>query len=208
MDFRNFTTFQWILAACVAAMVLLVIGVLFLTFRRMYLLKKGKYNQKKAFSILRRYASVRNFKVLQNVTVEINGRSAHIDLMLVGFFGILFFEVEDFEGEYYGNLKDETWAYVSKDLRKTRIPNAVVKLERDIDVIRTIFAANDVYKVQMEPMVLLSPFKKRTEIYLSESIPYLRVNELRKHLDKVKYDKDNNVDVPRVVSLIEQYRKN
>ena len=60
----------------------------------------------------------------------------------------------------------------------------------------------------MEPMIIFSPLRKKTEIYVHETVPFLRVNELRGHLDKVKYDKDNDVDVPLLVSLIQKYQKN
>ena len=202
------TQTQWILTIFGMAAAVLILIVACFAIRRMYLMKKGRYVRKRAYRILRRYAGVRNFKVLRDVTVSIQGRTAHTDLMLIGFFGIIFFETEDYAGEYYGNPKDETWAYVSPNQRKTRIPNGLTKLEKDIDVYRTIFASNNVYKIQMEPMIIFSPFKKKTEIYVHETVPFLRVNELRGHLDKVKYDKDNDVDVPLLVSLIQKYQKN
>ena len=71
-------------------------------------MKKGPVCPGKSVSwILRRYAGVRNVRYFET-SPSPSRRTAHTDLMLIGFFGIIFFETEDYAGEYYGNPKDET----------------------------------------------------------------------------------------------------
>ena len=58
--------------------------------RKSMLFSKGNYGKKTVKSILNRYAISRNYKVLENVQLQLDGKTQTIDFVLVGFFGLLF----------------------------------------------------------------------------------------------------------------------
>ena len=47
--------------------------------------------------------------------------------------------------------------------------------------------------------------RKKTEVYVKSTVPVLKRKELGQLLDKVKYQKDNSVDVQKLAGLLQQY---
>ena len=75
----------------VIAVVLVALAVVLLWYlRKSMLFSKGNYGKKTVKSILNRYAISRNYKVLENVQLQLDGKTQTIDFVLVGFFGLLF----------------------------------------------------------------------------------------------------------------------
>ncbi|MDD2955584.1 MAG: hypothetical protein PHD67_04625 [Oscillospiraceae bacterium] len=164
-----------------------------------------KHCHKKAARLLKKYAGIRNFKVLTDLDVEINGRKAHFDDVLVGFFGILFVTTLDETASYYGTEREERWTVVNKGA-KSYFPNPVKQGLETVDVARTIFSKNGVYNIQMEHVALLTGWDKKTETFIPAGLPVYRKKELKQYLLKSKFEKDNDVDVERLCGLLEQYR--
>lgn len=49
--------------------------------------------------------------------------------------------------------------------------------------------------------------RKKTEVYVKASAPVLKRKELKRLLDKVKYQKDNSVDVEALAGLLQKYAR-
>ena len=82
-------------------------------------------------SILNRYAISRNYKVLENVQLQLDGKTQTIDFVLVGFFGLLFVSALQGEGDFYGDLKEPRWSFVDADHdRKVRFDNPVLEMDK------------------------------------------------------------------------------
>lgn len=165
-----------------------------------------RHSHKKGKQLLQRYAGIRNFKVLSDIDLEIGGKSAHFDGVLVGFFGILFVTSLDETASYYGTEREEKWTVVNKKGEKTYLPNPVQRGVEMVDVVRTIFSKNNVYNIQMEHVVLLTGWDKKTETFIPAGLPVYRKKELKQYLRKTKFEKDNNVDVEQLCALLEKYR--
>ena len=159
----------------------------------------------KVGGILRRFASIRQFKVLSDLNLEADGKKAHFDYALIGFYGISFVTCLGQSAAYYGQERDAKWSYVVGDNKKTYFPNPVLAGEKAIDAVRTIFSQNKVYNIQMEHLVVFAGARKKTEVFVKTTDPALKRGDLKKLLGKVKYEKDNNVDVAQLAALLEKY---
>ncbi len=176
----------------------------------LWLIKRStnpKVCRRKVTGILKRFAGIRQFRVLSDLDLAFEGKTAHFDDVLIGFYGISFVTTLGESAAYYGQERDAKWSRVDGQNRKTYFPNPLILGEKGIDVVRQIFAKNHVYNIQMEHLVVFAGARKKTEVYVKASAPVLKRRELRKLLDKVRYQKDNSVEVEKLVSLLEQYTK-
>ena len=74
-----------IVIVVIAAVIAIAIAAWYL--RKSLLFSKGTYGKQTVKSILKRYALSRNYKVLENVTLNYEGKIQTIDFVLVGFSG-------------------------------------------------------------------------------------------------------------------------
>ncbi len=166
-----------------------------------------KVCRKKVTGILKRYAGIRQFRVLTDLDLEFEGNTAHFDQVLIGFYGISFITCLAETAAYYGQRQDEKWSRVDSGNRKVYFPNPLTEGEKGIDTVRRIFSQNKVYNIQMEHLVVFAGARKKTEVYVKASAPVLKRKELKRLLDKVKYQKDNSVDVEALAGLLQKYAR-
>lgn len=164
--------------------------------------------KKKVTGILKRFAGIRQFKVLTDLDLAFEGQTAHFDQVLIGFYGISFVTCMGESAAYYGQERDAEWSRVSDGNKKIVFPNPLLAGEKGIDTVRRIFSKNNVYNIQMEHLLVFAGARKKTEVYVRSSVPVLKRKELGQLLDKVKYQKDNSVDVEKLAGLLQQYAKN
>ncbi|MDD3192840.1 MAG: hypothetical protein PHE47_03170 [Oscillospiraceae bacterium] len=166
-----------------------------------------KVCRRKVTAMLKRYAGIRQFKVLTDLDLEIDGKTAHFDYALIGFYGISFVTCLGESAAYYGQERDEKWSRVDGGSKKSYFPNPLIEGEKGLAVVRQIFAKHNVYNIQMENLVVFAGSRKKTEVYVKASAPALKRKELRQLLGRVKYQKDNSVDVAQLAGLLEEYAK-
>lgn len=195
-----------ILAGAVLVLTAAAVGIYFLT--RFLSYKKGTLGKNRVDSTLKKFGVIRNYKVLKDVHLSVGGREAQIDHMMIGFFGILFVSTVNDTAEYYGEVKDPSWTKVSgkSGEKRTRIDNLVEKNLRNIDVVREIFAKNDVFNIKMEGLVVFCGNRKKTLIGITGSPSLMTYQKFKSYVRKSKFEKDNNVDVPALYNLIMQNR--
>ena len=148
------------------------------------------------------FARLRNYKVLDNVTLSDGKRTGQIDHILIGFFGILFVKTFHDPGAYYGDSRGETWAFTANDY-KANFPNPVLQAEEVIDIARKVFSEHGVYNIPMEPLVVLAGRRSSIELYASKDTPALTIKKLGEYLRQPKFEKDNDMDVPKLLQLIQ-----
>ena len=165
-----------------------------------------KVCRRKVTALLKRYAGIRQFKVLADLNLEYEGKKAHFDQVLIGFYGISFITCLSESVAYYGQEQDEKWSRVDGS-KKEYVPNPLIAGENGIDTVRQIFSKNQVYNIQMEHLVVFAGARKKTEVYVKASAPVLKRKELQQLLGRVKYQKDNSVDVDQLAALLEKYAK-
>ncbi len=174
----------------------------------LWLIKRStnpKVCKKKVTGILKRFAGIRQFRVLTDLDLAFEGQTAHFDQVLIGFYGISFITCLGESAAYYGQERDASWSRVDDGNKKVSFPNPLLAGEKGIDTVRRIFSKNDVYNIQMEHLLVFAGARKKTEVYVKSSVPVLKRKELGQLLDKVKYQKDNSVDVQKLAGLLQQY---
>ncbi|MBE6884630.1 MAG: hypothetical protein E7487_08505 [Ruminococcaceae bacterium] len=172
-------------------------------------LKKGVYGRLKIYSALKRFASFRNFKVLSNVTIKQGGKSAYFENIMVSFYGIMAVSTINDKSEYYGERRARNWTKITesgdgKSQIKESVANIVLEGEDNMSLLREVFSHKKIYGLQIEQFVVLTRRKKHgaAQCFLSGCPEILKFSEFKKNLHKVKYEKDNDVDVDAVVAAI------
>ena len=152
------TPIQWtILAAAVAAVILILILIRLLLVRNDR--KKGVDGTKKVSRVLKRFAGIRSFKVLNDLTLKTAKKNVHIDHILIGFFGIMVVNTQNLPGSIYGDGRGKNWTHVvTKNGRetKTSFPNPLLENQQAVDAVREVLSTNSVYKVNIESWVVFT----------------------------------------------------
>ena len=196
------TPIQWtILAAAVAAVILILILIRLLLVRNDR--KKGVDGTKKVSRILKRFAGIRSFKVLNGLTLKTAKKNVHIDHILIGFFGIMVVNTQNLPGSIYGDGRGKNWTHVvTKNGReaKTSFPNPLLENQQAVDAVREVLSTNGVYKVNIESWVVFT--RKKASLNLPKELSVLGIKNFKKLLKKSRYSADGNVNVPQVASLL------
>lgn len=165
---------------------------------------KGNYGKQTVKSILKRFAFPRKYKVLENVSMELDGKTQTIDFVMVGEFGLLFVSALQGKGDFYGDFTEEYWSFVDNE-KKVRFLNPVKEMDKKLDMFRRLMAKKKVYNLKIESAVVIVGSKADAPMYLShvgkENI-VMTVNQFKKLLEKEKFEQDNNIDVAAVTYVL------
>lgn len=165
---------------------------------------KGNYGKQTVKSILKRFAFPRKYKVLENVSMELDGKTQTIDFVMVGEFGLLFVSALQGKGDFYGDFTEEYWSFVDNE-KKVRFLNPVKEMDKKLDMFRRLMAKKKVYNPKIESAVVIVGSKADAPMYLShvgkENI-VMTVNQFKKLLEKEKFEQDNNIDVAAVTDVL------
>jgi hypothetical protein len=162
----------------------------------------GKGSAEKTRGILRRFAGIRRFQVLGDLDLEMKGKTAHIENILIGYFGVLMVHTLGARGEYYGTLDGRNW-YVMLDEKRTTIQNPLPEQERAEALLRSIFSVNKLYNIPVEHVIYISNKSKKTGLFITHSGEILLPGKLPEYLNKTKFEKDIGLDVGAVKNAIE-----
>ena len=109
--------------------ILTFLGVLIVLIILLIVLNATKKGAKKLISVLKKFAGIRSFKVINNLKLPLKDNTyVVIDHILIGFFGMLVLKRYDFGGTVYGDIRDKEWISVTtKDNidKKIRFKNPV-----------------------------------------------------------------------------------
>lgn len=165
---------------------------------------KGNYGKQTVKSILKRFTFPRKYKVLENVSMELDGKTQTIDFVMVGEFGLLFVSALQGKGDFYGDFTEEYWSFVDNE-KKVRFLNPVKEMDKKLDMFRRLMAKKKVYNLKIESAVVIVGSKADAPMYLShvgkENI-VMTVNQFKKLLEKEKFEQDNNIDVAAVTDVL------
>lgn len=165
---------------------------------------KGNHGKQTVKSILKRFAFPRKYKVLENVSMELDGKTQTIDFVMVGEFGLLFVSALQGKGDFYGDFTEEYWSFVDNE-KKVRFLNPVKEMDKKLDMFRRLMAKKKVYNLKIESAVVIVGSKADAPMYLShvgkENI-VMTVNQFKKLLEKEKFEQDNNIDVAAVTDVL------
>ena len=157
----------------------------------------------KTRSILKRYSFLREYEVLSNVHVNVDGKEHILDELMIGHFGILVLTTFKEKGELFGNEGDENFItlYKNKTERK-EVPNLIKKSLKDEEVIRKILSNNKIYSIKVEKGIVVE-HRLCLPMIPTNKVPVFTPETLKKHLNCGKYDIDYKINVGAILSAIE-----
>lgn len=189
-------------------LILLVLaGLLFLWryLRKNVLNPLGKGAEKQTTGILKKFASVRGFKVLQNLVLQVDGKCAHIENLLIGYFGLLLVNTCGARGIYFGALDSADWNIaIDDDKQRERIPNPFLEQEQATILMRSLFSRNNIYSVPVEGVVYMTSRSNKLEVHISNNGEILLPGQLKSYLGKSHFERDTGLDVDKIADLLLQ----
>ena len=197
-------TGQQIIVLCAGVALILIALSIFLV-NRSNKKKDGTLGRKKVASILRNFAGIRSFKVINNIDLPIgDGRYTHIDHILIGFFGLMVLESRSEPGAIYGQARDQEWVSVvtSKNgsERRKKFKNPVTLNQEHCEAIRKIFQQDKIYKVDIESYVIFTD--RKIQLGAQPTLPVMNLKKFKKLLSHSRYSDNGPVDVPMVYEAI------
>lgn len=189
--------FYVVLALCIIAAVVAAFVI-----RDAVLRSRGRYVHAKVTAKLKSYARLRRYQVLTDVTVPYKDGEKTISHILVGIFGLILVDVHEFTGELYGTAEDKKWTYIPKKGARQQPDSLSLDLQAKADAVRTLLAANKVYRLAIDSVNVVQNSEKELMLYVPQSLPVIRLKRLSAMLGKSKYGKDEGVDIEKVVGIL------
>lgn len=191
-------TFAGIFIACI------LISLAFYLYRSSFF-RKGEYGKHFVSKALKRYASPRGMTVLSDVSISNGNENAHFDHVLIGYFGVLFVQSIQGAGSFWGDGKQDTWAF-SDEKSKTKLlfKNPFDEMNAKLSIFRSVLAQNKQYKVPVDSAVVIVTLGDAPRMYLSnikDSDTIMLDSQLSAFLRNERFEKDNGVDVEAVAKL-------
>jgi len=188
----DYKTLFIILGACIILFVLLII------------LNATKKGSKKLASILRRFAGIRSFKVINDLKLPLKDNEyVNIDHILIGFFGMIVLKRYDFKGNVYGDIRDKEWISVTtKDNidKKIRFKNPITENQEASEAIRKVFQKENIYKVEIESYAVFT--NPKVQLGTQANLPVMTLKSFKKLLSYSKYSDNGPVDVKKVYDAL------
>ncbi|MGI5893631.1 MAG: nuclease-related domain-containing protein [Candidatus Merdivicinus sp.] len=187
-------------AAIAAVIIALVVVKLILAWNQRRL---GIDGTRRVEKLLKRFARIRHFRVLSNVTLPLKEKSVTIDHILIGFFGVMLITVRNAKGTIYGMGRDKNWVRVvmkNEQEKRGTFTNPIPENQHCLEAMRNLLLANQVYKTSIENYIVFA--NKKAVLNTERGLPVLTFRDLKKLLKKSKYSADGNVDVEKLSELI------
>ncbi|MBR6789569.1 MAG: NERD domain-containing protein [Oscillospiraceae bacterium] len=194
------------IGGAVVAVVVLLIALSLL--RTALLRKKGVLTQNKVSALLRKFAGIRSFKVINGLKLKNGDEVVTIDHVLIGFFGMILLTDVNAIGSVYGDYKDEQWMSIvldndNQEKSKALFNNPVKTMEKCTEAMRKLLAANNLYKIGTEAYVVFGERKVQlANMKKKNGMPLLTFPQLKRLLEKDKYSADGPVDVKEIHDLL------
>lgn len=199
----DMTVPQIIILCAGVAVILIALSIFFVS--RSKRKKSGALSRKKIASILRNFAGIRSFRVINDIDLPLEeGRYTHIDHILIGFFGLMVLENRTEPGAIYGEARDKEWVSVvtkknNSEFRK-KFKNPVTLNQEHCEAIRKIFQQEKIYKVDIESYVVFTDPK--IQLGAQPNLPVMNLKKFKKLLSHSRYSDNGPVDVSAVYSAI------
>lgn len=169
---------------------------------------RSETTKKAVGRVLRSMAPLREWKVLDGVTLTDKKGEVTADHLVIGPFGLLALCDIHRQGGYYGELRDEEWVISTGgedkvETMRMRVPNPVKTGERFVAALRALLTKGEVYNVPVEALCPVTQGK--IQVYVTGAgAAVVEAGKLRELLSRQKYQKDNGVDTEKVAALLGQ----
>lgn len=167
--------------------------------------KHSETTKKEISRVLRTMAPLREWKVLDGVTLADKEGEVTADHLVIGPFGVLVLSDIHRQGGYYGDLRDREWVISTGgedkvETMRMRIPSPVKNNQRFVAALRALLTKAEVYNIQVEALCPVT--QSKIEIYVTgANTAVVGAGKLRETLGRQKFQKDNGVDIERLAAL-------
>lgn len=184
--------------------VALIITVVIFFLEREKKLPRGrkKENANTAVTVLKRFAANNSCKVLGPVTLTKGDRTARLDAVLVGWFGVLGIKSYGYNGQVYGNAGEDEWVWVSADKRE-KFENPIGECTLAARLMREALMNAGVRAPESEAVYVFTDNK--LEMCIPRSLNPMNLSDLRSYLRKDKFQKDRGYDLDVMVAALEPF---
>jgi len=189
-------------------MVLTLVAVILAIHRTSVKNNYSERTKKDVAKTLRSMAPLREWKVLEDVSVtDRKGRRFTVDQLVVGPFGVLALTDIHRRGGYYGELRDEEWVISTGgedkvETLRVKVPSPVKNNERFVAAFREKLTAAEIYNIQVEALCPIT--QSQIQVFVTGAAGMVVENgRLREVLSRPKYQKDNGVDIGKITALLE-----
>ena len=192
------------IAAAIVSVSMLVL-TLYLFYRRKNpkrgAVKDGKSGEGRAVSQMRSFARVNSFRLLAPARLENKGKTADLDAVVAGHFGVLGVKELPFNGEVYGAANEKEWVRVDANGERTVFANPFTEAAADARVLRSLFTDA---KLKQVPIEVVCVFTGQTvQLALPRSTGHHTLQSFKSLLKKEKYMEDNNVSPDNVYTALQ-----
>ncbi|MDF2567480.1 MAG: nuclease [Oscillospiraceae bacterium] len=188
----------------IAAAIIIIVSVFtYVYLKNKHIIKLGIKGEKKVMKILKPYAAIRGYKVLNDIYLPLYDQTTQVDHILIGYFGLIVIETKNYRGEIYGDPKANDWIHIMGNERHN-LYNPLKQNQTHIDCIRHIFSKEKLYNINIESLVVFSG--KKIVLNIPKGLPVIKLKKLKSHLKKAEYQKDKDVDVNKIYDTLVKYQ--
>ncbi|MEG0895129.1 MAG: nuclease-related domain-containing protein [Oscillospiraceae bacterium] len=186
-----------------------IIGLIVLFFvfttliKRRKIIKLGKEGEAKVAKVLKSFARIRSYKVINDIYLPLYDKTTQVDHILIGFFGILVVETKNLSGEIYADPKKKDWLHIVGKQRNS-LYNPLMQNQAHIDCIRYLLGKENLYNINIESIVVLT--NKKCTLFCPPKLPIVNIKRFKKFLHDGRFDKDNNFDVDQIYNAIMKHK--
>lgn len=190
--------FIWLATLVLAAIACWYIGLKYLR------LTFPKGTKRLVTRLLRRHGALREWRVLTDVTLGEGEQAVTVDQLVVGPFGVLVVGDLYHRGDAYGDLEAREWTMQwgkEGQEKKARTQNPYHAASQGVEQLRQRFAKEKIYKVQVEAVVVAT---QGQGCYVPGAKPFFYdLRGLKGLLETSRFEKDNGLDIGKIVGLFE-----
>lgn len=148
---------------------------------------------------VRRFAASDDYAVIAPVNVQGSKDAADLDLLLVGWFGVLGVKCLGWGGEVYGSLDEEQWTQVLPQGRRT-FENPMTRAGKSARAVRDALFAAKLKNVPVETVVVFT--NAAAELCLPASTGHYTEKSFLAYLKSSRFEEDKKVDTAAVAALL------
>ena len=171
--------------------------------------RQKKDSAKGAFArTIHRVATLKNFEVMENVTLEFGGEKFSFDAVLLSAYGTVGVKACYAKGDIYGGVNDVNWLCVPNTTlsHKEYFDNPVRELSGSVRFFKDLYKAEKVKCGSADSFVVF-PFSK-TSLYLGKNVPACTLSDAQNVLSDQRYATNNGADVAAMKAALEKYKTN
>ncbi len=157
-----------------------------------------------AAKILRSFASRNSCRVLGPVTLAKGEQTAKLDAVLVGWFGVLGVKSFGYNGQVFGNPRDEQWLWSCAD-RRENFANPAAECALAARLMREALMNAGVRSPQVEAVYVFTD--PQVELAIPRDTPAMKPADLRALLRKDSYTTDRGYDLEQLCSVLRQFEE-